>query len=64
NARLSLREISFGKGVDGVVSLSVKNLTDKEHQTNRIDFGPGFGNLTQGYYTPPRQITLQTTLKW
>ncbi len=64
NARLSLREISLGKGLDGVVSLSVKNLTDKEHQTNRIDFGPGFGNLTQGYYTPPRQVTLQTTLKW
>ena len=31
-----------------------KNLTNDEYLTNFIDFGPGFGGLTNGYFGPPR----------
>ena len=31
-----------------------KNVTDEEYLTNFIDFGPGFGGLTNGYFGPPR----------
>lgn len=34
----------------------VKNLSDKEYLANFIDFGPGFGGLTNGYFGPPRTM--------
>ncbi len=30
-----------------------KNIFDKEYISNFIDFGPGFGGLTNGYFGPP-----------
>ena len=36
-----------------------RNLTDEEHITNNIDFGPAFGSLTPAYYLEPRTYGLQ-----
>ena len=38
-----------------------RNALDRQHVANYIDFGPGFGNLRQAYYAPPR--TIGVTLK-
>ncbi|NNE58511.1 MAG: TonB-dependent receptor [Hellea sp.] len=39
---------------DVELALWVKNLGDEEYLANFIDFGPGFGSLTNGYFGPPR----------
>ena len=53
DARLAWRNIPIA---DQNVELAIwaKNLTDKEYLSNFIDFGPGFGGLTNGYFGPPR----------
>ena len=35
-----------------------------KHIANMIDFGPGFGNLTQAYYADPRTIGLSFSARW
>jgi len=52
DARLAWRNIPIA---DQNVELAIwaKNLTDKEYLSNFIDFGPGFGGLTNGYFGPP-----------
>ncbi len=53
DARLALTDIGIA---DQDVELAIwgKNLTNEEYLTNFIDFGPGFGGLTNGYFGPPR----------
>jgi len=53
DARLAWSEIPIA---DQNVELAIwaKNLTDEEYLANFIDFGPGFGGLTNGYFGPPR----------
>jgi len=55
DARLALSEIPIA-AQDVELAFWVKNLTNKEYLTNFIDFGPGFGGLTNGYFGPPRTV--------
>lgn len=41
-------------GAKAELGLWVKNLTKEDNATNFIDFGPGFGGLTLGYFPDPR----------
>lgn len=40
-------------GQDVELAIWGKNIFDKEYLANFIDFGPGFGGLTNGYFGPP-----------
>ncbi|QYU69700.1 TonB-dependent receptor [Leptolyngbya sp. 15MV] len=53
NGSVRLSEVPLGAG-QGELSLWVRNLTDEDEPTNFIDFGPGFGGLTVGYFPDPR----------
>jgi len=64
NLRLALGELKLGKDTTGEAALWVRNATDKQHIANMIDFGPGFGNLTQAYYADPRTIGLSFSARW
>lgn len=63
NARLIFSDMktSYGK-----VQLALwgRNLTNADHIDNFIDFGPGFGNLTQAYFNQPRMVGVSAALKW
>lgn len=63
NARLILSDV---KTTNGKVQLALwgRNLTNTDHIANFIDFGPGFGNLTQAYFNQPRMLGLSASLKW
>lgn len=63
NARLSLGGIAYGSAKFDVALWS-KNLLDEKYIQNMIDFGPGFGNLTQVYFGTPRTYGLQATARW
>jgi iron complex outermembrane receptor protein len=63
NARLSLSGFDLGN-TQGEVALWSRNLTDKEHITNYIDFGPSFGSLTPAYYLEPRTYGLEVSFRW
>ncbi|MGB0907302.1 MAG: TonB-dependent receptor [Maricaulaceae bacterium] len=52
DGRLSLKDIEFA-GKDVELAIWGKNIFDKEYLTNFIDFGPGFGGLTNGYFGAP-----------
>ena len=36
------------------IAAFVRNLTQEDRPQNFIDFGPGFGGLTVGYFPDPR----------
>jgi iron complex outermembrane receptor protein len=63
NLRLALANINLGPA-NGEIALWVRNALDKQHVANKIDFGPGFGNLTQAYYADPRMVGVSVTAKW
>ncbi len=63
NARLALGDINLGAAT-GEVALWAKNVTDKEHIDNLIDFGPGFGNLRLANYNDPRTFGISFDVKW
>jgi iron complex outermembrane receptor protein len=46
------------------ISLWVKNLTKENNPSNFIDFGPGFGGLTVGYFPDPRTYGLTVGVKF
>ena len=65
NMRLLLSGIPLGrKGDKAEASFWVRNLTDKKHVSNMIDFGPGFGGLSQAYFAQPRTYGVSMTYKW
>ncbi|MBL0149580.1 MAG: TonB-dependent receptor [Ideonella sp.] len=64
NLRLGLGNLKLGKDVTGEAALWVRNATDKQHIANMIDFGPGFGNLTQAYYADPRTFGVSFSARW
>jgi iron complex outermembrane receptor protein len=64
NLRVALADIALGSAASGELALSVRNATDQKHIGNLIDFGPGFGNLTQAYYIDPRTVSLSFTARW
>jgi iron complex outermembrane receptor protein len=51
--RLALSEIPLGSTRASIAAF-VRNLTQEDRPTNFIDFGPGFGGLTLGYFPDPR----------
>jgi len=53
NMRLALSEIQLG-GTKASLAGFVRNLTKEDSPSNFIDFGPGFGGLTLGYFPDPR----------
>lgn len=61
NLRATVSQIQLA-GTKTEVSLFVRNLLKENDPTNYIDFGPGFGGLTLGYFPDPRTfgITLGT----
>lgn len=63
NGRLLLSNVKTGHG-RMQVALWGRNLTDHKKPTNFIDFGPGFGSLTQAYYVMPRTVGVSASLKW
>lgn len=63
NARLSFDGIRFG-GNELDLAIWSKNLFDKEYIQNMIDFGPGFGNLTQAYFGMPRTYGIEVAARW
>jgi iron complex outermembrane recepter protein len=64
NLRLVLANVALGGERSLDASLWVRNALDKQHVGNLIDFGPGFGNLTQAYYVDPRSYGIAATLKF
>ncbi|MGD9598429.1 MAG: TonB-dependent receptor [Steroidobacteraceae bacterium] len=63
NARLALSGVSLGSA-QGEVALWGRNLADKSHINNYIDFGPLFGNLTNAFYIEPRTYGLEISFSW
>lgn len=63
NARLSFDGIEWGNTRLGVALWS-KNLMDEKYIQNMIDFGPGFGSLTQVYFGTPRTYGIELTGRW
>ena len=64
NLRLALGNIPLGSFASGEAALWVRNAADKAHVNNLIDFGPGFGNLTQAYYADPRTVGVSFQARW
>ena len=63
NARLSFDGFEMG-GAEIGVALWSKNLLDEKYIQNMIDFGPGFGSLTQAYWGTPRTYGIEFTGRW
>ena len=63
NARLSFDGFEIG-GAEVGVALWSKNLFDEKYVANMIDFGPGFGSLTQAYWGTPRTYGIEFTGRW
>ena len=53
NLRAALTDFAIG-GVKTEIAAFVRNLTQEDRPQNFIDFGPGFGGLTVGYFPDPR----------
>lgn len=64
NLRVALSDIPLGAQASGEAALWVRNALDKKQIGNLIDFGPGFGNLTQAYYIDPRMVGVSFTVRW
>lgn len=63
DARLALSELDIA-GANATLAIWGRNLTDKEYLANFIDFGPGFGGLTNGYFGPPRTYGVTLGIDW
>ena len=64
NAKIELANMRWGPNIDGTVSFWVRNLANTERLTGSIPFGPGFGNLTVGYYNEPRTFGISLIANW
>lgn len=63
NASARISDVPLGTG-RGELSLWVRNLTKEDSPTNFIDFGPGFGGLTVGYFPDPRTYGLTVGFRY
>jgi outer membrane receptor protein involved in Fe transport len=54
----------WGDGIQGEVALWAKNLSDRSHIDNIVDFDPGFGNLRVVNYGDPRTFGVTVTARW
>jgi iron complex outermembrane receptor protein len=62
NMRAGVAELPLGSA-KMEISLWVKNLIKENNPSNFIDFGPGFGGLTVGYFPDPRTYGLTVGAK-
>lgn len=63
DARLRLSDVEVG-GKNMSFSIWVKNLTDAAYRVGGFDFGQSFGNLTVGYFNPPRTFGADVNLSF
>lgn len=63
NLRATVSQIQLA-GTKTEVSLFVRNLLKENDPTNYIDFGPGFGGLTLGYFPDPRTFGITLGAKF
>ena len=63
NMTAAIADIPFGQA-KGQVTFWVKNLTQESNPSNFIDFGPGFGGLTVGYFPDPRTFGATVGIKF
>jgi iron complex outermembrane receptor protein len=63
NLRAAVAEVPLG-GSTAEIALWVKNLTKEKDPSNFIDFGPGFGGLTVGYFPDPQTYGLTVGVKF
>lgn len=63
NLRAGIAEVPLGGG-KAEFSLWAKNVTKEDNPANFIDFGPGFGGLTVGYFPDPRTYGLTVGVKF
>lgn len=63
NARLAISDVALGNAQFEAAVWS-RNLLDEKYIQNMIDFGPGFGSLTQVYWGLPRTYGVDLTLRW
>jgi iron complex outermembrane recepter protein len=64
NMRLSFEDIPLGQDGRGEISLWVRNLGDKNHINNYINFGPSFGNMVTATWDEPRTYGAGFTYRW
>ena len=63
NLRAAFSDVKLG-GAKFDISAWVKNVTNEANAQNFIDFGPGFGGLTLGYFPDPRTYGLTVGVKY
>lgn len=63
NLRAAFGDLEVG-GAKLNIAGWVKNLTKEDNAQNFIDFGPGFGGLTLGYFPDPRTYGLTVGVKY
>lgn len=63
NLRAALSDLIVG-GAKLNIAAWVKNVTKEDNAQNFIDFGPGFGGLTLGYFPDPRTYGLTVGVKF
>ncbi len=63
NLRAALADVNLG-GAKFDISGWIKNVTGEDKAQNFIDFGPGFGGLTLGYFPDPRTYGLTVGVKY
>lgn len=63
NLRAALSDLKLG-GLNAELAAWVRNLTKESNPQNFIDFGPGFGGLTVGYFPDPRTYGLSLGVKF
>ena len=63
NLRAALSDLRLG-GLNAELAAWVRNLTKESNPQNFIDFGPGFGGLTVGYFPDPRTYGLTLGVKF
>ena len=63
NMAARVSDLNIG-GAKTELSFWVRNLTKEDRPTNFIDFGPGFGGLTLGYFPDPRTYGVSVGIKF
>ncbi len=63
NLRATVSNIPLA-GTKAEISVFVRNLTKERNPSNFIDFGPGFGGLTLGYFPDPRTFGVTAGVKF
>ncbi|WP_311269511.1 TonB-dependent receptor domain-containing protein [Sphingobium sp. WCS2017Hpa-17] len=63
DARLRLSDVALN-GTKVALSAWMKNITNEKYRVGGFDFGQAFGNLTVGYFNPPRTFGADATISF